>query len=82
MPTAVSSSRVGVLAEHARVAAHALPRAAGGDPHRLVVVAGAATRRERVAEPEAVLGGDVVGESLNVAVPLSAATTRYGSSPS
>ena len=53
---------VGVLAEHAGVAAHALPRAARRDAHRLVVVAGAAAGGERVAEPEAVLGGDLVGD--------------------
>ena len=53
---------VGVLAEHAGVAAHALPRAACGDAHRLVVVAVAAAGGERVAEPEAVLGGDLVGD--------------------
>ena len=53
---------VGVLAEHAGVAAHALPRAAGRDAHRLVVVPGAAAGGERVAEPEAVLRGDLVGD--------------------
>ena len=53
---------VGVLAEHAGVAAHALPRAAGRDAHRLVVVAGAAAGGERVAEPEPVLDGDLVGD--------------------
>ena len=53
---------VGVLAEHAGVAAHALPRPAGRDAHRLVVVAGAAARREGVAEPEPVLDGDLVGD--------------------
>ena len=40
---------------------HALPGAAGGDAHLLVVVAGAAARGERVAQPEAVLVGDAVG---------------------
>ncbi len=46
----------------AGVAAGALPRATGGDAHGLVVVAGAASRRERVAQPEAVALGDLVGE--------------------
>ena len=53
--------RVGVLAEHAGVSPHALPRAAGRDPHHLVVVAGAPAGREGVAEPEAVLRGDRIG---------------------
>ena len=53
---------VGVLAEHAGVAAHALPGAAGRDPHRLVVVPGAATRGEGVAEPVAGGDGDLVGD--------------------
>ena len=35
------------------MAAHRLPRAPRGDAHLLVVVAGRAARRERVAEPEA-----------------------------
>ncbi len=54
--------RVGVLARHACVSPHALPRAARRDPHRLVVVPGAPTGREGVPEPEVVLRGDVVGE--------------------
>ena len=82
MPTTVSGSRSASLPSDAGVAAHALPGAAGGDAHRLVVVAGAAARGERVAEPEAVLVEISLAMSLNVAVPLSAATTRYGSSPS
>ena len=53
---------VGVLADHASVAANALPRAASGDAHLLVVVAVAAARGERVTEPEVVLGCDVVGD--------------------
>ncbi len=54
--------RVGVLAQHACVSPDALPGAARRDPHRLVVVPGAPTGRERVPEPEVVLRGDVVGE--------------------
>ena len=53
-------SLIDVVPELAEVPAHALPGAAGGDPERLVVVAGRAARRERVAEPEPVLGGDRV----------------------
>ena len=53
---------VGVLAEHAGVAPRALPRSARRDPHRLVVVPGAAAGGEGVAQPVAVLDGDVVGD--------------------
>jgi hypothetical protein len=53
-----------------------LPRAAGRDPELLVVVAGRAAGRERVAEPEAVVLETEFAVSENVAVPLSAATTR------
>ena len=61
MPTTVigSGRRRG---RDAAVAAHALPRATRGDAHLLVVVAVAATGSERVAEPEAVLGGELVGD--------------------
>ena len=38
------------------------PRALGGDTHRLVVVAHRSTRGERVAQPEAVGLGDLVGD--------------------
>ena len=41
---------------------HRLPGAAGRDTHPLVVVAGRAARREGVAEPEAVLLRDLVGD--------------------
>ena len=71
-----------VDAQPAEVAPHGLPRAARGDPHPLVVVAGRPARRERVAEPEAAPAAISFATSENVAVPLSAATTRYGSSPS
>ena len=57
--------RLRVDAHLAEVALDRLPRAARGDAHRLVVVARRAARRERVAEPEAVLAADrvrVVGE--------------------
>src|SRR3712207_8646508 len=47
-----------VDAHLAEVPAHRLPRAARGDAHRLVVVAGRAAGGEGVAEPEVVLGGD------------------------
>ncbi len=50
-----------VVAEAAEVALHALPGAARGDGHLLVVVADRAARGEGVAEPEAVFGGDGVG---------------------
>lgn len=46
----------------AEVPLHADPGALGGNPHALVVVAGGAARGEGVAEPEAVLGGDAVGD--------------------
>ena len=51
-----------VLAELPEVAAHRLPGAPRGDPHLLVVVADGATRGEGVAEPEAVLGREAVGD--------------------
>ena len=53
--------RLHVDAELAEVALDRHPRAARGDAHRLVVVADRAARRERVAEPEAVLLRDPVG---------------------
>ena len=56
---------VGVLRVHADLAEvplHAFPGAARGDAHHLVVVADAAARGERVAEPVAVLGRDRVRE--------------------
>ena len=55
MPTTVKSSRLGVDAQLAEVALDRLPGAAGGDAHRLVVVADRAAGGERVAEPEAVV---------------------------
>ena len=54
-PTTVKSSALGVDAQLAEVPLDRLPRAAGGDAHRLVVVADRAARGERVAEPEAVV---------------------------
>src|SRR5271155_3117261 len=48
--------------ELAEMAFHELPGAAGGDPHLLVVVAGRATRRKSVAEPEPVFFGYSVGK--------------------
>ena len=61
MPTQVKSSALGVDAELAEVPDDRLPGAAGGDAHRLVVVAGRAARGEGVAEPEALLERDGVG---------------------
>ena len=68
---------LGVDAELAEVPLDRLPRAARGDAHRLVVVADRAAGGERVAEPEAVVAPRrSLAMSENVAVPLSAATTR------
>ena len=53
---------LGVDAELAEVALDRLPRAAGGDAHALVVVAGRAAGREGVVEPEAVVGRQAVGD--------------------
>ena len=53
---------VGVDPEVAEVALHRLPGALGRDAHLLVVVARRAARGEGVAQPEAVLGGDRVGQ--------------------
>ena len=49
-------------AELAEMALDRFPRAARGDAHFLVVVAVGAARGERVAEPEAALLGDAVGD--------------------
>ena len=46
----------------AEVALDRLPRALGGDAHVLVVVADRAAGGERIAQPEAVLDGDAVGD--------------------
>ena len=62
MPTTVMGAVVGVDAEVAEVALDRLPGALGGDAHLLVVVARRAAGGEGVAEPEAVLGGDGVGQ--------------------
>ena len=62
MPDDGEVRRLDVGPELAEVALDRLPRAAGGDPHLLVVVARRAARRERVAQPEAVLGRDRVGQ--------------------
>ena len=53
---------LGVDAHLAEVSLHRLPRALGGDAHRLVVVAHRTAGGERVAEPESVGLGDVVGD--------------------
>ena len=60
----------------AKVALHALPGAARGDGHLLVVVSGRAAGGEGIAQPEAVFRGDTLAMSEKLAVPLSAATTR------
>ena len=57
MPATVKWLALDVDAHFAEVALDAFPGAARGDAHLLVVVAGRAARGERVAEPEAVLGG-------------------------
>ena len=62
MPTTVKSSLLHVVAELAEVALDRLPGAARGDAHLLVVVAARAARGERVAQPEAVLARDAVGD--------------------
>ena len=53
---------LGVDAHLAEVPFDAFPRALGGDAHRLVVVADRSAGCERVAEPEAVGLGDLVGD--------------------
>ena len=53
---------LGVGTHLAEVPFHRFPDAAGGDSHLLVVVALAAARGEGVAEPEAVVGGHLVGD--------------------
>ena len=54
--------RVGVDAELAEVRPHALPGAACRDAEALVVVAVRSPGGERIPQPEAVLGGDPVGD--------------------
>ena len=61
MPATVNGSRLHVHAQDPEVVHDALPRAPRGDAFFLVVVAVAAAGGERVAEPEAVLRGDLVG---------------------
>ncbi len=51
-----------VRAQLAEVAFHRLPGALGGDAHLLVVVALAAARREGIAQPEAVVVGQRIGD--------------------
>ena len=53
---------VGILPQCTGMTAHALPRPAGRDSHGLVVVTLAAARGKGVAEPEAVVGRDLVGD--------------------
>ena len=54
--------RVGVDADLAEVRPHALPGAACRDAEALVVVAVRTPGGERIPQPEAVLGGDPVGD--------------------
>ncbi|KAF1050668.1 MAG: hypothetical protein GAK43_02725 [Stenotrophomonas maltophilia] len=51
-----------VDAAFTEVPLHRNPAATRGDAHALVVVAGRAARGERIAQPEAVLGGNAVGD--------------------
>ena len=74
--------RLHVDAQVSEVVLHRHPGAARGDRQLLVIVAVRAARGERVAQPEAVLLRHLLAVSERCAVPLSAATTRYGSSPS
>ena len=53
---------LGVEAAFAEVATHRLPRAAGGDAHRLVVKPDRAARGEGVTQPKAPPLGDLVGQ--------------------
>ena len=62
MPTQVKSSVWQSMPMLAEVPPHRLPGAAGGDAHRLVVVADRAAGGERVAEPEPVVLGHAVGD--------------------
>ncbi len=50
-----------IAPEFPEMALDALPATARGDPHLLVVVAGRAARGEGIAEPEAGLGRDRIG---------------------
>ena len=50
-----------VGAQFAEMPLHRNPRALGGDGHRLVVIAIAATRREGIAQPEALALGNAIG---------------------
>ena len=54
--------RLNVDAHFEEVPLDGNPRALGGDPHRLVVVAVRAAAGERVAEPEIALERDLVGD--------------------
>ena len=61
MPATVKSSVSGFMPSAAKWTLHRLPGAARGDAHLLVVVAFGAAGGERVAQPEAVAGRDLVG---------------------
>ena len=54
--------RLDVDVHLAEVTLHALPRATGCYAHALVVVADGAAGGERIAEPEVVRGGDLIGD--------------------
>ena len=61
-PDAGEVLALAVAAHLAEMPLHRLPGAAGGDAHRLVVVAGRPAGSECVAEPEAVVDRDAVGD--------------------
>ena len=54
--------RLAVAAQRAEMALDRFPGALGGDAHALVVVADRTAGGEGIAEPEAVLGGNAVGD--------------------
>src|SRR3546814_343297 len=51
-----------IRAQFTKVALHALPGAARGDAHFLVVVAGAATGRKCITKPETIFVGNPIGD--------------------
>ena len=59
-----------VVAEFGKVTFDGLPRAAGGNTHRLVVVANRAAGCERIAQPEPILGADRVCSIRECGSPL------------
>ena len=67
-----------VAAQLSEMALDRLPRAAGGDPHLLVVISVRAAGGERVIEPEAVLVSDVVGDVGELRRPLVGGDDQVG----